>query len=225
METMTVGAETEVTPTRRGQRLAAWSGIAGALLLGAAAYLISSLSPSGSGRGAVRRISDFYAEGGDSNTLVAAEPLSLIGGFLFLWFLSQLVARLRKSEGAPSRSSIPVPVGGVTFIVLAFTAITAQTTVAGSLVFFDAFKPDPHTAMLFSHLGYVLLTGAMLGAAVLLAGAGALIRRTSTLPRWLGTTAFVLLPISLISIFFVWLPLVLFLIWTVLVGVYMLRTE
>jgi hypothetical protein len=156
---------------------------------------------------------------------VAAEPLSLLGGFLFLWFLGQLTGRLREVEGGSSRYPLPVLGGGVAFVVLAFASVTAHTTVAGSLAFFETFEPDPHTAMLFSHLGYVLLAGSMAGAAVLLASGGALIRRTSTLPRWLGTMAYVLLPISLVSIFFVYLPLVLFLIWTLLVSVSMLRTD
>jgi hypothetical protein len=44
-------------------------------------------------------------------------------------------------------------------------------------------------------------------------------------PRWLGTVAYVLAPISLLSVFFVYLPLLLFLVWILLVSVSKLRRD
>jgi hypothetical protein len=220
---MRTADDTETPTTRRRARLTAWSGIAGALFLGAAVYLVLSLSPAGTGPDAAQTISDFYAEGGNRSGLVVAEPLSIVGGFLLLWFLSQLTGNVHVDQGGSRRHSNPALAGGVTFIVLAFASVTAHTTVAGSAAFFSAFEADPHTAMLFSHLGYVLLAGSMVGAAVLLAATGRRLRGAAGGPRWLGTTAYVLFPISLLSFFFVYLPLMLFLIWILLVSVSTLR--
>jgi hypothetical protein len=209
--------------TPRGRRLAGWSGIGGALLLGAAAYLVLSLPPAGGGPDAAQTISNFYMEGTGRSFLVVAEPLSLTGGFLLLWFLGHLTGRLPVAEGGSGRYPNSALAGGVMFIVLAFASVTVGATVAGSVAFSPAFEVDPHTAMLFSHLGYVLLTGAMVGAAALLASEGRHIRQTSSVPRWLGTMAYVLVPVSLLSLFFAYLPLALFLIWILLVSVAMLR--
>lgn len=203
----------------RGRRLAAWSGIGGALLLGTAAYLVLSLSPLGADPDAAQRISDFYASGTDRSILLVAEPLSLVGGFFLLWFLGHLTGRPPTGERGSSHYPNSSLAGGVTFIVLTFASSTAATTVAGSVSFFEAFRVDPHTAMLFSHLSYVLLAGAMFGAAVLLAAEGRHIRQTSAAPRWLGTMAYVLVPLSLLSFFFVYVPLMLFLIWILLLSV------
>lgn len=225
MVTTALNTGREASTKPRGRRLAAWSGIAGAVLLGAAAYLVISLSPLGSGPDAAQRISDFYLEGGNSGGLLVAEPLSIVGGFFLLWFVGYLTGTLRGSEDGSGRYSTPALAGGVTFVVLAFASITAQTTVAGSTSFFSAFEVDPYTAMLFSHLGYILLVGAMAGAAVLLAATGVQLRRGAVGPRWLGTVAYVLAPVSLLSFFFVYLPLLLFLVWILLVSMSRLRTD
>lgn len=215
--------ETEAKTTPQARRRAAWSGIAGALLLGAAAYLVLSSSPAGTGSDAVRNISDFYSEGGNRSGLLVAEPLSIVGGFFLLWFLGHLAGRLRTAEVGAARYADSALAGGATFIVLAFASLTASTTVAGLMAFSSAFEADPHTAMLFSHLAYVLLAGAMVGAAVLLAAAGSQIRRTQMIPRWLGTAAYVLAPISILAFPFIYLAVALFLIWILLVSGSMLR--
>jgi hypothetical protein len=225
MVTTALDTGREASTTPRGRRLAAWSGIAGAVVLGAANYLVLSLSPQGSGPDAAQRISDFYLEGGNSGGLLVAEPLSIVGGFLLLWFVGYLTGILREKEVASGRYSSAALGGGVTFVVLAFASITAQTTVAGSTSFYSAFEVDPQAALLFSHLGYVLLVGAMVGAAVLLAATGVQLRRGAVGPRWLGTVAYVLAPISLLSVFFVYLPLLLFLVWILLVSVSKLRRD
>jgi len=225
MVTTTLDTGREASTASQGRRLAAWSGIAGAVVVGAAAYLVLSLSPEGSGADATQRISDFYLGDGNSGGLLVAEPLSIVGGFLLLWFFGNLTGTLRGSKVDSGRYTSAALAGGVTFVVLAFASITAQTTVAGSTSFYPAFEVDPHAALMFSHLGYILLAGAMAAAAVLLAATGVQLRRGAVGPRWLGTVAYVLVPISLLSMFFVYLPLLLFLIWVLLVSMSRLRTD
>lgn len=199
--------------------LAAWSGIVGALFLAGATYLIL-LSPQGSDPDAPRSITEFYAEGGSSGGLLFAEPLSILGAFLILWFLGNLASMLHPQ--APNSDVHPILAGGTSFVILALASIVTQTTLAGSQSFFPAFQVDPHTSLALSHLGYVLMAGAMVGAAILLARAGSMIRRGATAPRWLGSSAYALVPMSMLSMFFVYLPVALFLLWIMLVGVSLL---
>lgn len=212
----------QTKPAGRGL-LAAWSGIVGALLLAAANWQILSLSPPASEANAAQTISEFYAKEGNTGGLLVAEPLSIVGAFFFLWFLAHLATLL--SRETASTGSHRILAGGVTFVVLAFASMVAQTTVAGARSFYSAFEVDPYTSMALSHAGYILLVGAMAGTAVLLAGAGALIRRGSTVSRWLGSTAYVLVPLSLISMLFPYLPLALFLLWITLVSISLLRSQ
>jgi hypothetical protein len=112
------------------------------------------------------------------------------------------------------------------FVVLAFASVIVQTTMAGSMSFYGSFEVDPNIAMAFSHLGYVLLVGGMAGAAVQLTAAGAWIRRAPTvLPRWMGTTSYLLAILSMLSFAFVYLPAVLYLTWILVAGLFLLRRQ
>ena len=206
--------------------LASWSGVAGAVLMATAIGVVVGLSPQGSDPGGAQATTEFYAQGGGHAALVVAEPLAIVAGFLLLWFVAHLTSRLEASQEGPLGYRYSTLAGGVMFVVLAFASVIVQTTMAGAMSFYESFEVDPNTAHAFSHLGYVLLVGAMAGAAVQLAAAGASIRRAPTvLPRWMGTTSYLLAALSMLSFAFVYLPAVLYLMWILVAGLFLLRRQ
>lgn len=160
-----------------GGRWSVWSGVGAAILLIVAAGLIFSNAPEISGSDAGRRITDFYADEGKGSAIVPAEFLSLFGAFLFLWFIGGLRGVLQSWVPDDSRYASRAYAGGVAFAVLTVAALTVHTTIAGALAFSDSLKVDANTAILLSHLGYVLQAGAMMGAAATLFATGRAARR------------------------------------------------
>ena len=195
--------------------------IAGPLLLGIAALLVFSVAPTISGSDAPAKIKDFYSDNGDSNILLIAEPLALVGFFAFLWLVGRMRTAIAHVGQDEARARVAFG-GGIAFAVLAGASLTAHTTVAGTTAFSSSFEVDPNTAMLFSHFGYVSMAGAMMGAAVMaFATVGTL--RAMGRPA-LARATYVIGGLSLIANVFVYVPLVAYLIWAVIVGLVLSRT-
>lgn len=189
--------------------------IAGPLLLGIAAVIVFWVAPNISESDAPAKIEDFYADSGNRNILLIAEPLALVGMFAFLWLVARIRAGIAHVDKNESRSGAAIG-GGTAFAVLAAASLTVHTTVAGTSAFSSSFEVDPHTAMLFSHLGYVLLAGAMIGAAVMAFSTAGALRAMGR--RGLVRTTYVVGGLSLIANLFVYVPLILYLVWTPIVG-------
>lgn len=209
-------------PVPVAERWPVWSGVLAGLLLLVAVGLVFSSAPQISGSDAAGKITDFYADDGQRARLLPVEFLALLGSFFFLWFLGGLRGALQSWEGVGGRYASPAYAGGVVFVVLTVTAFTAETTVAGTLAFSDSLTLDADTAILLTHLGYVLHAGAMMGAAVTLFATARASRGTSA-PRWLELSSYVLGGLSLLSLLMVWLPLSLFLLWVGIVSLKILR--
>lgn len=161
-------------------------------------------------------------DNGDSNILLIAEPLALVGMFAFLWLTGRLRAGIARVDKNEARASSAFG-GGLAFALLAAASLTAHTTVAGTTAFSSSFEIDPNTAMLFSHFGYVSLAGAMIGAAVMaFATVGAL--RAIGRPALVKAT-YVVGGLSLIANLFVYAPMIVYLIWTVAVGVVLAKSD
>jgi hypothetical protein len=94
--------------------------------------------------------------------------------------------------------------------------MVADTVIAGTMSFTKAFSFDPDLAMVLSHFGYVTKVGAAIAAGVVAGTAGAAMRRGSIGTRGLGTFGYVVAGLAVLSIFFVYLPLVIFLIWALI---------
>jgi hypothetical protein len=196
--------------------------VAGPLFLGIAALLVFSVAPAISGSDAPAEIAEFYSDDGDSNLLLIAEPLALLGIFAFLWLVGCIRTAIAYVDQNESRAVV-VLVGGIAFAVLAGVSLTASTTVAGATSFSSSFEIDPHTAMLFSHFGYVVMAGAMIGAAAMVF---ATLRALRAMGRvGLVRATYVVGVLSLIANLFVYVPLVVYLVWAVIVGFVVLRTD
>ncbi|MGH2747105.1 MAG: hypothetical protein ACRDKB_04165 [Actinomycetota bacterium] len=178
--------------------------VAGPLFLAIAALLVFSVAPTISGSGAPARIEEFYSDNGDSNILLIAEPLALVGMFAFLWLVGRIRTGIAHMDKNESRAVVAFG-GGIAFAVLAGASLIAHTTVAGATAFSSSFQVDVDTAMLFSHFGYVAMAGAMIGAAVMaFATVGAL--RAMGRPALVRAT-YIVGVLSLIANLFVYAPL------------------
>jgi hypothetical protein len=194
--------------------------VAGPLLLAIAALLVFSVAPTISGSDAPAKIADFYSDDGDSNLLLIAEPLALLGMFAFLWLVGRMRTAIAYVDQNESRAVVVLG-GGIAFAVLAGVSLTASTTVAGASSFSSSFEVDPHTAMLFSHFGYVAMAGAMIGAAAMAFATLGALRAMGHVG--LVRATYVVGGLGVIANVFVYPPLVAYLTWAVVVGLVVLK--
>lgn len=215
----TVAVKSSTAPvTTRPVRARAWLGPAGAgLLLVATAIIVVSL-PNAAGPDGVEKVRAFYAEGGNHRIVPLSEPLALIGAFLMMWFSGTLREYLRQAGGDDRRATVAFT-GSLAFAILLPVALLVLATPAGQLAFSQGFRLDPYTAMLFHHVGYVLIAAAMMGAAAVAAATGTVIRDTGILGRGMFRASMVVSVLSLLAMPFVYVPLVLFVIWVIAIGV------
>ena len=204
-----------VDTTGRWARVGAWAGVAGAALFVVGEYVVLGNVPDMRGDQAVTKLTDLLNDPGKRNVVMIGEFAALAGGALILWFATRLYATLRVADETPARKSVASALGLGGFAILAMLSLILQTTMAGTAAFSPAFEPDPHTAMVFAHLGYVVMAGAMMCAAVALAAASGLIRSgTTVLPARLGTAGRVVAVLAVVSFVFVYGGLLLVSIWT-----------
>ncbi len=204
------------------QRLAGWCGIAFAVLLFIA--LVLTFPPDTESKNGAAIVADYYAKKSTQVNHFVASIILPFAGFLFLWFLGRLYARLRTAEGEDGYAVLAFA-GGVVFSGLLMVSMAVTVFFALTLNFSKAFRLNPNAALLFDTLDFYVLVLAMAGAAVLLVATGLAARRSRLLPRWLGWVSYVLAVLSLppVSGIFVYFPLLLFLIWIVIVSVTMIR--
>jgi hypothetical protein len=205
------------------QRWAVPPARAAAVLLAVVGLGIFLLSPEISGADASRTIRDFYADSGDPGRLAMFEPLGFLAVFSFVWFVARLHRSVADSPGG-ERYASAIATGGAVFAGLSAASFVVYTTVAGTTVFTDAFNVDANTAMLFSHLGYVLLAGAMVGASVMVLASTRAVQALTPERKMFIRTGYVVGVLSLLSLMFVFLPLIAFAIWVGTAGASLTRS-
>ncbi len=191
-------------------------GVGAAVLLAAGPLVVFTQGVFINGPDASTSVAAFYADGGRSMLTLVAEPTAMAGLVLFVWFVGRLRERLPEAGG--SAASL-VSMGAGLFAGLYFVSIIAQTTIAGTLFIAPAYTVDPNLAMVFVHTAYVLMAGAMLGAAVMALAVARWVRGDPGVPRRLRAASVVVAVLSLTSIFLAIIPLLVFLIWIGALGV------
>ncbi|MHB8513615.1 MAG: hypothetical protein ACYDCC_15775 [Actinomycetota bacterium] len=213
-------ATMEVSPARRIGGFPAWAGAIGALLMAASTILVFLTPPDSRGANGVARTAAFYARHSNVVRLIVGEPLSLIAALLLVWYLARLAAVVRSVEAGQGRSDTLMLGGGLLFVSLFLASLAVQTTGAGAILFSPSIKLDANIAVLLSHLGYVLMGGALMGATVLIPTIGRMSSHVSTLPRWFGWVSYVLAAICLLGyVVAAFVPVVLFALWLIGVSV------
>jgi hypothetical protein len=167
-------------------------------------------------------LTSFYANHGNRTRLVVAAYLMAVAGLVFLVFLSYLRDRLRRAEGEAGASGGLVFAAGAVFVAMIYAGSAAWASIAGDLIFGNQRPPSPDVMGFIPQLGYplVLIFG-MFAAALAVAVTSMSALRTGVLPRWLAYLGFVAAVAMLFSVVFV--PMVLFVIWMIAVGITLLR--
>ena len=191
-------------------------GVVAAVLLGVGPLVVFAQGVFISGPDAAASVAAFYADRGRSMLTLIAEPTAMAGLVAFVWFVGRLRERLPQAAG--STASL-VSMGAGLFAALYFVSIVAQTTIAGTHFIAPAFTVEPNLAMVFVHTAYVLMAGAMLGAAVMALAVARWVRGDPGVPRRLRPASVVVAALSLASIFLAIIPLLVFLIWIAALGV------
>jgi hypothetical protein len=170
-----------------------------ALLTGALAavlWLASVFVLDGAGNpatpGAGGPIADFYRD--NRTSILIAATLHVLGGFLFLWFVSALRPVL-DDRGSPSWLTTATLVGGTAGGALMLAMTGGQSTGATT----DAELLTPDTAIVFWRLAHGFFVAAEVALAVFLGALSVLALRRVVLARWLGwfglvTTVLLLIP-------------------------------
>lgn len=179
----------------------------GPVLLSTAALLVFLVPPTINSPDAAENLAEFYA-GGPRNLLLAGEPLALLGTFAFLLLTTRLHALVVVVD---RRAGTAVLLGGGVFCALTCASLLVSTNVAGTASFSGSFTPDPATAIVLSHLGYVLMAGAMTAAAVVALAVGRSLWRTRQ--RRAGAAGMAVGVLALLSLPVVYPALVVFLAW------------
>jgi hypothetical protein len=187
--------------------------VAGGLLI--AGHILWMRTPDTTGRGAIRKVVNFYSK--DSNQVLAETSalMLLASGLLFMFFLVAL------SRLAGNRSHL-VLVGGIVFAVLLMVSAIAGNMFAITANSSDVFRVGPQTALiaiLLLDLAYGATIGAMVGAAVLLFAVWRVARESRAVPGWLGWFGFVVAVLSLGAPFSAWATPLLLGLWVLAAGV------
>ncbi|MEO7229623.1 MAG: hypothetical protein ABIZ30_03410 [Candidatus Limnocylindrales bacterium] len=191
-------------------------GVVAAVLLAAGPLVVFTQGVFINGPDAATSVAAFYADSGRSMLTLVAEPTAMVGLVLFVWFVGRLRERLPEAGGS---TALLLSVGAGLFAGLYFVSIVVQTTIAGTLSFAPAFTVDPNLAMVLVHTAYVLMAGAMLGAAVMALAVARWVRGDPSVPRKLRPASLVVAGLSLASIFLAILPLLVVLIWIAALGI------
>jgi MFS family permease len=203
-----------------GSRIAALAGI-GFVVLYVAAWFVSQ-SPDSDDASA--QIAAYYSDKDHRTLMIVSAYLFVAAGLLFLYFLAGLRARLLEgaTHAADAWGTFIVTAGAV-FVGLLVVGAMAIASVPASMSFGGADAPERGDLVtVIQSAGYgMILVGAMLSAAAMIAATSLLTLRTGTLPRWsawLGLAAAVLLLFAV-----VWFPQIVLLIWVLAISVILLR--
>jgi hypothetical protein len=209
-------------PSHTTYRWAAWFGIA-FVALSVAAYIVGPADlPDTSGKGGLRKLSDYYAQNSNQTRGTISAILFVFAVLCFLWFLGGLRARLRSVETDVSPFSNLVLGAGVAFAVLFGAAGIFFTSVGAELAFSDSYQLDANNALFTTDGGYALLVIASLAAGVVMFSSWALARRTRILPPWAAWVGFVFGIASLGIWFTAWFMPLAIALWVLLVSLAML---
>ncbi|MGP3984030.1 hypothetical protein [Streptomyces sp. KR80] len=205
-----------------------WAGVAGILSAGllAAGQALVWRAPDDDEPGVLLDFARFYRDGGNQDLAQWSVSMTLLGGFLFVWFLVALLRVVRAAEAGTGRMgslTLAMLIGGTLFLVFALMAAIAGNIFAITAQIWDAFPvDDPRTsivAMVLLDVSYAASVAAMAGAAVLLFALWRLMERTHAVPRWLGWFAFLVAVLSLGGPFTAWGTVMLFALWVLVTSV------
>jgi hypothetical protein len=220
-ESPLIGVEpSSVAP--RGERSAAWAGIAFVVLSTLWVVVVSVAEAPQLSQATTEEFAAFYDDQGKRISLILASLSLALAGFALLWFLGGLSSVLRRAERERGTLSTTVVMSGAILVGLLFVFNAINVSVAWALEESDNFQLDPTSAQLFEGLSYLLaIQGAFVGAA--LVGAASQAFRKGAFPAWLAWGGLVIAVLNFLLAFPIHgVSLILLLPWVLVVSVLML---
>jgi hypothetical protein len=207
----------------RGERSAAWAGIAFVALSTVWAVVQVSVGPPELGKSSTDEFTSFYGDQGNRIPLILASLSLALAGFALLWFLGGLRSVLRRTEGDPGTLSTTAMMGGLVLVGLLFVFNAVQVAVPWALEESDNFRLDPDLTRLLEGFSYLLaIQGALVGA-VFVGAASKLFRKAEVYPTWLAWGGLVIAALNfLLAVPIHGVSLILLLPWALGVSVLML---
>lgn len=147
-------------------------------------------------------LNSFYSEGGNRARVMVAAYFLGGAGVSLLWLAYHLRRRLQEAEGdADGLSDLGFASAEVFVILLFALGATQGPTYAASIDFYG--EPETQLTRIFPHQGYGMLAYGFLAAAVWVACASAIIRKTGVFPIGLSRAGFVVTALLLPALLFV----------------------
>jgi len=204
---------------RRWDRFAAAGGAVFAVLL-ITGLVLAEMGMPGSDAGREEVLVHF----GSDRTELRQEIGATLAGFavfFLLPFLSSLRSTLRAHEGGRAILSTAAFAGGLVMAALLLVSSALVTAVSSTAGFFDAYRLDADTPLLFSALSFWLQGYALVAGGVLAASASLVALKTRVLPRWLAIIGIVLGVVGFFgeSAMALFVPFPLLMLWILVVSV------
>jgi hypothetical protein len=167
----------------------------------------------------------YYADSDNRRMIVIGAIVLAVAALAFLIFLGALRDRLRNGTAGGDWVGSTAAASGVFFVAMLAVAALGTGSVAAGVEFGDNPVPrDTDIMRTFESLGTgaLVLFGAV-AAGLLIITASVAAGRTALFPRWLVISGYVAGVIVIVGgLFFI--PLVLFVLWMIIVGIVMLRS-
>ena len=214
-------AATPVGNTRRGLRAGGIAAILFAVLF-VVGFLMVSDTPDGDESNL--KWFRYYADSDNRRMIVIGAIVLALAALAFLVFLGVLRERLRSAAPGAEWVGTTAFASGLLFVAMLAVATLGTGSVAAGVEFGDNPVPrDTNIMRTFESLGTgaLVLFGAA-AAGLLIVTASVAAGRSALFPRWLVVTGYVAGVIVILGgLFFI--PLVLFVLWMLVVGIVMLR--
>lgn len=214
---------TAVPTLRRSQSevLAPLAGVAAVILFLVGAFIHDVVGDTPDGDAPAAEFARYYQE--EDGSIWFASIFLFIGLALFMWFVGELRATLRRLEGGVGRLAATAHAGGIAVAVLIFAGFGTQ--VSAAILVSDRDAPiDPEVAVGFWWVGDGMIVAAFYAAAVLVAACAMVMLRSGALaPRWFGWVS-VALAILLLLPWINWFGFFGFALWVVIMSVLLWRS-
>jgi hypothetical protein len=214
-------AATSVRDTRSGLR---WGGIAAIVF--AVLFVVGFLFVSDTPEGDESNLEwlRYYADSDNRRMIIIGAIVLALAALAFLVFLGVLRERLRNAGAGLEWIGTTAFASGLLFVAMLAVATLGTASVSASVEFGDApVVRDADVLRTFESLGIgaLVLFGAA-AAGLLIITTSVVAGRAALLPRWLVVAGYIAGVIVLLGgLFFI--PLVLFVLWMLVVGIVMLR--
>jgi hypothetical protein len=203
---------------RQLERWAPLAGIIFVALMVSGTYLVADV-PDPDAR--QQEFADYLTDSDNHTRNIIGVYMWVVGGLLFLWFLTHLRSVLRAAEGGTDALSNLVFGAGVVYTAVWMTSAATFASLAYAVEVRDASVSNPDFVRVLPQIAWLLLlVGAGFAALFLVLIASVVIFQTRVLPRWLAWLGFVVAIALLFDVLYV--NIVPFLIWVVAAAIVLL---